>query len=170
MQIELNDTLAQGLSEEALKHGVEVSTLLAGIVEEYLTKAAKPPVPDETKRKLRQLKLDIIKRAQDLGQYLDASGYVYTLQLQEGKYYVGYSANIIQRLLQHYQLKTTGWVSKYPPVDLIALSKGDRIDETSQTLHMMQKYGIKNVRGGAYTKPPLTLVQEAQILKAMENL
>ena len=77
--------------------------------------------------------------------------YIYTLQLADGKYYVGKSSDPDNRYLQHKSGSGCAWTKKYPPVKLLdtKLMTSDH-DETNTTKDLMKKYGVDNVRGGAY--------------------
>jgi predicted GIY-YIG superfamily endonuclease len=78
--------------------------------------------------------------------------YLYTLQLQDGKYYVGKSSDPDSRYLQHKKGNGASWTKKYKPVKLLdtKVLTGEH-DETNLTKDLMKKYGIENVRGGSYT-------------------
>ena len=78
--------------------------------------------------------------------------YLYTLQLQDGKYYVGKSSDPDSRYLQHKKGSGAAWTKKYKPVKLLdtKVLTGEH-DETNLTKDLMKKYGIENVRGGSYT-------------------
>ena len=77
---------------------------------------------------------------------------LYILQLEGGKYYVGKSENPAQRYRQHIEGNGAAWTKKHKPVKFLetrALT-GEH-DETNLTKDLMKKYGVDNVRGGAYT-------------------
>lgn len=78
--------------------------------------------------------------------------YLYTLQLQDGKYYVGKSSDPDSRYLQHKKGSGAAWTKKYKPIKLLDTKVliGEH-DETNLTKDLMKKYGIENVRGGSYT-------------------
>jgi predicted GIY-YIG superfamily endonuclease len=78
--------------------------------------------------------------------------YLYTLQLQDGKYYVGKSSDPDGRYLQHKHGNGATWTKKYKPIKLLDTKPltGEH-DETNLTKDLMKKYGIENVRGGSYT-------------------
>ena len=78
---------------------------------------------------------------------------VYVLLLDDGKYYVGRTDNLQQRLDQHFKGEGASlWTKKYKPVRLIeTLPDVDPFEEDAVTKRYMARYGVDNVRGGAYT-------------------
>jgi hypothetical protein len=76
---------------------------------------------------------------------------IYTLQLEDGKYYVGRSYNVPKRINQHYNGEGSVWTKKYKPIRLyeIFLDK-TKFDEDKYTLMYMSIFGIENVRGGSF--------------------
>lgn len=81
---------------------------------------------------------------------------LYVLQLENGKYYVGKTADVMKRFEQHKTGNGAAWTAKYKPVKMIECRdlKGDH-DENNVTKDYMKKYGINNVRGGSYTQVSL---------------
>jgi predicted GIY-YIG superfamily endonuclease len=78
--------------------------------------------------------------------------YVYTLRLEDSKWYIGQSDDPERRFLQHLEQPDCEWVKKYMPLELVnsyAASSGHQ--ELATTLEYMEKYGIDAVRGGPYT-------------------
>ena len=95
-------------------------------------------------------------------------GFVYTLALADGCFYVGYSAceNIQVRIASHFLGAGSLWTQKHKPVSIISVQPGDTLLETLVTVAMMCRHGYETVRGGSYCsmempKPP------ASIQKAM---
>lgn len=76
---------------------------------------------------------------------------IYTLQLEDGKYYVGRSYNVPKRLAQHYGGEGSVWTKKYKPIRLyeVFLNK-TKFDEDKYTLMYMSIFGVENVRGGSF--------------------
>ena len=76
---------------------------------------------------------------------------LYVLQLAGGKYYVGKTKNVADRYKQHLSGDGAAWTRKHAPTKLIE-TRGlkDEHDETNVTKDLMKKYGVDNVRGGAY--------------------
>jgi len=92
------------------------------------------------------------------------SEYVYVWELEEGKYYVGYSENLSTRLEQHTVGDGALWTKKYKPVSIVEIVRGGKDVEKSKTLEYMKLKGFENVRGAnwcriEYSSTPLP-VQE----------
>lgn len=77
---------------------------------------------------------------------------IYVLKLASGKYYVGKSADVARRFQQHKAGRGSTWTSKYKPVSIVETRPMiSAFDETNVTKEYMKKYGMDNVRGGAYS-------------------
>lgn len=77
--------------------------------------------------------------------------YLYILKLKQGKWYVGRSANVERRFLQHLGGIGSRWTQLHEPIEIVMkrpLRNGFDEDDTTQIY--MTKYGIDNVRGGKY--------------------
>jgi len=94
--------------------------------------------------------------------------YLYTLQLQSGKYYVGKSDDPDTRYLAHKNGNGAAWTKIHKPVKIIEIRelKGEH-DETNTTKDLMKKYGVDNVRGGAYTQSVLDDATKAVLEREM---
>ena len=78
---------------------------------------------------------------------------IYVLKLEEGKYYVGKTDNPQFRLENHFSNNGSAWTRLYKPLKVIKILQNmDSYDEDKITRQYMDKYGISNVRGGAYVK------------------
>ena len=83
-------------------------------------------------------------------------GHVYILKLRNKKWYVGYTErSSIDRILEHIDEKGAKWTKRHPPLKkgyLHSFSKPGRNkrDEDKETLSLMKKHGIANVRGGRW--------------------
>jgi predicted GIY-YIG superfamily endonuclease len=75
-------------------------------------------------------------------------GYIYCLELECGKYYVGYSVTLVSRLLRHFTGTGSEWTKKYRPVRVISVEEGTLSDEGKVTAKYIEKFGVNNVRGG----------------------
>lgn len=76
---------------------------------------------------------------------------LYILQLEHGKYYVGKTDDISKRYSEHKSGRGSVWTSLHKPVKMLETRQiKSPEDETNVTKELMKKYGIDNVRGGAY--------------------
>ena len=92
--------------------------------------------------------------------------YIYTLQLEQGKYYVGKTNNPQFRLENHFTSNGSEWTKIYKPIRVLELKPNcDDYDEDKITKQYMNKYGIQNVRGGSYSR--ITLIDWQ--IKALQN-
>jgi hypothetical protein len=77
--------------------------------------------------------------------------YIYILQLEQGKYYVGKTINPSFRLDSHFNSNGSAWTKLYKPIKMVELIPDcDDYDEDKYTRMFMDKYGIENVRGGSF--------------------
>lgn len=86
--------------------------------------------------------------------------YVYVLELEDQKYYVGIAENIGLRLWTHFKGKGTGsaWTEKYKPKKVIHCSeitpktrKRAEMIETQCTLRIAKAVGFLRVRGAGFS-------------------
>jgi hypothetical protein len=91
--------------------------------------------------------------------------FIYTLQLKQGKYYVGKTSNPNFRIKSHFNSEGSEWTKIYKPEKLLELIEGDDYDEDKYTKIYMDKYGIDNVRGGSYT----SIILDATTKKLLEK-
>lgn len=84
--------------------------------------------------------------------------YLYVLELQNGKYYVGISRNPEYRFYEHKTGQTSKFVRQNLPVKNFRLKLLESTDwsdglreETRITVKLIGKFGIENVYGGAIT-------------------
>jgi len=77
--------------------------------------------------------------------------FVYIMQLEQGKYYVGKTNNPYRCLESHFHSCCSVWTALYRPIQIIqVIPDCDDADEEKYTKMYMDKYGIDNVRGGSY--------------------
>lgn len=76
--------------------------------------------------------------------------YVYVWQLEDGKYYVGWSENLSRRMDEHILGEGSNWTKKYSPVAIIEIVRGNKDVEKKKTLEYMKAKGWENVRGGPW--------------------
>ena len=82
--------------------------------------------------------------------------YIYILQLEKGKFYVGKTINPSFRLDSHFNSNGSAWTKIYKPIKMIELIPNcDDYDEDKYTRMYMDKYGIDNVRGGSFVSVEL---------------
>ena len=94
--------------------------------------------------------------------------FIYTLQLQKGKYYVGKTDNPKFRLDNHFNSNGSAWTNLYKPIKVLEIIPNcDNYDEDKYTRKYMDKYGIDNVRGGTYVTEELDEVSKYQLQKEL---
>jgi|UniRef100_A0A6C0IUC8 hypothetical protein len=99
--------------------------------------------------------------------------YIYILELQQKKYYIGKTENPSFRLEQHFESDGSFWTKKYKPISIIENIAGcDVYDEDKYTIKYMEKYGINNVRGGSFCQIKLSdnnIITLEQIIKSVTD-
>jgi hypothetical protein len=79
--------------------------------------------------------------------------YIYVLQLEHGKFYVGKTTNPDFRLKDHFESNGSAWTKLHNPIKVVEIIPNcDYYDENKYTAQYMDKYGIDNVRGGSFVK------------------
>ncbi len=79
--------------------------------------------------------------------------FIYILELENNKYYVGKTTNPDIRINNHFVGDGSQWTKKYKPIKVLEIINDcDNFDEDKYTLKTMEKYGINNVRGGSFCK------------------
>jgi len=80
---------------------------------------------------------------------------VYTLQLENGKYYVGNTNDLNGRLKEHRNGNGSEWTRLHKVIKVYSSKQvpisQSLAEETKQTSEMMLKFGPNNVRGAEYT-------------------
>ena len=87
------------------------------------------------------------------------SGVVYTLELQDGCYYVGWTKDPGTRIASHFLGAGSKWTQLHPPISVASVVLGDEQLENLSTIALMCRHGWEKVRGGPYcvigmTGPP----------------
>ena len=72
----------------------------------------------------------------------------YVLLCEKGKYYVGKSHNLNNRMGQHFTGKGSKWTKMFKPVRILQVVLGNR--ERELTIEWMEKEGWENVRGAGW--------------------
>lgn len=97
---------------------------------------------------------------------------IYILKLEQEKYYVGKTKDIIRRYSEHINGKKGSlWTKKYKPlidnnIEIYITNnprfKGMTVNEIENkiTLETMKKYGVENVRGGKWCKLEIKIDQK----------
>ena len=82
--------------------------------------------------------------------------FIYIIQLEKGKYYIGKTNNPQFRLESHFNSNGSEWTKIYKPLSVIEVKPNcDDYDEDKITRQYMDKYGINNVRGGSFVSVKL---------------
>ena len=77
---------------------------------------------------------------------------VYTLELENGNYYVGWSTDLNRRLYEHFNGAGAKWTKEHKPIRVVSVCIGDKALENEQTRNLMELYGPEKVRGGNWCK------------------
>uniref|UniRef100_A0A6C0AF94 CCHC-type domain-containing protein n=1 Tax=viral metagenome TaxID=1070528 RepID=A0A6C0AF94_9ZZZZ len=82
---------------------------------------------------------------------------IYALRLENNKWYIGKTRNMKRRLSEH-NISENPWISKNKIIDHIIIEEDCNSDflEDLYVKEYINKYGIENVRGGAYSTEILT--------------
>ena len=97
--------------------------------------------------------------------------FIYVLQLQNDKYYIGKTLNPHFRFETHFTNNGSEWTKLHKPIKILELIPNcDNYDEDKYTYKYMDKYGIDNVRGGSYTSPILDRETKNQLKKISNSI
>lgn len=92
--------------------------------------------------------------------------FIYVLQLEQDKYYVGKTQDPKFRLETHFDSKGSVWTKKYKPINIhTVIPDCDDYDEDKYVLKYMNDKGIDNVRGGSFCEINLSPENESTIKK-----
>ena len=78
-------------------------------------------------------------------------GYIYTLELEDGFWYVGYSEDTPTRIASHFLGAGAKWTKLHRPVRVSEVRPGCRHLENLVTISLMCIHGHEKVRGGGFT-------------------
>jgi hypothetical protein len=99
--------------------------------------------------------------------------FIYILQLEREKYYIGKTNQPSIRLDAHFSSNGSGWTKKYKPLAVLEIIPNcDDYDEDKYTIKCMEKYGINNVRGGSFCEIKLNennIITLNQMIKGVTN-
>ena len=77
--------------------------------------------------------------------------FIYILELENKKYYIGKTLNPDIRLEQHFNSFGSAWTKKHKPKKILEIIPNcDNFDEDKYTIKYMEQFGIDNVRGGSF--------------------
>ena len=98
--------------------------------------------------------------------YAGIQGHVYTLLLESGNYYVGWSSTVEYRIAQHFSGAGSKWTMQHKPLQVLACVAGDTRLEDIVTISLMSKFGWERVRGGRWCQLALEGPPDA-VMRAM---
>jgi len=96
---------------------------------------------------------------------------IYILKLENDKYYIGKTHDIIKRLHFHKNNLGSEWTKKYKYKSVIkTINSNSPFDEDKYVKIYMDKYGIDNVRGGSYNQIILSSEQKNNLIKELQTI
>jgi len=99
--------------------------------------------------------------------------YIYILQLEQNKYYIGKTNNPSFRIDKHFTSCGSVWTRKYKPLSVLEIIPNcDDYDEDKYTIKYMEKNGINNVRGGSFCQINLSennMITLNQMIRGVTN-
>jgi hypothetical protein len=96
--------------------------------------------------------------------------FIYVLQLEDKKFYIGKTDNPQFRLNSHFNYNGSAWTKKYKPIKVLKLIPDcDNYDEDKYTKIYMEKKGINNVRGGTHCKITLDINEIEELKKEING-
>ena len=75
---------------------------------------------------------------------------VHTLELEGGRFYVGYTDDVPRRIAEHFMGRGSHWTRTHPPVKVLEVVPGNKELENAATIALMCRHGWRNVRGGLW--------------------
>jgi predicted GIY-YIG superfamily endonuclease len=95
---------------------------------------------------------------------------IYILKLQSGKYYVGKTTDLERRKHEHINGTASAWTKKYKPVSVEKIIRNaSAFDEDKWTKIYMEKHGVENVRGAAYSQMELDEAQRETLQREFRS-
>ena len=83
--------------------------------------------------------------------------YVYVLELSDGRFAVGHTECLSQRIASHWRGCGSAWTKKFPPVrvlDIIRTTLDNALGlEEAKTMELKLTYGWSSTRGGTWNSP-----------------
>jgi predicted GIY-YIG superfamily endonuclease len=108
--------------------------------------------------------------------YIDWNkSYIYILQLEHNKFYVGRSSCIFKRIFSHFHKKGSIFTKHFKPILVLdIIEESSKFDEKNITIDTMIKYGWQNTRGYSwcklYLKKPPKIIQYTINKKKKQSL
>lgn len=97
--------------------------------------------------------------------------FVYVLQLENKKYFVGTNSDDIDEILDNAQINANDFINKHKPIKIISqVRKETKYDEHNTVLEYMSLHGIANVRGGLHQSIAMTENEVNELIKSLMNL
>ena len=96
---------------------------------------------------------------------ISMKSYIYILELDNNKYYIGTSTDPQKHIDAHFNSQGPAWTIMNKPIKVLAIIP-DCSDVYKYTKIYMKKYGIENVRGGTFS----SIVLDEQAMKTLEKL
>ena len=84
------------------------------------------------------------------------TGVVYTLELEDECWYVGYTKDPSTRIASHFLKGGSKWTIMHPPIAVTSVVLGDELLENLATIALMCRHGWEKVRGGNYCAVNMT--------------
>jgi len=78
------------------------------------------------------------------------SGVVYTLELEDSCWYIGWTKDPATRIASHFLGAGAKWTQLHPPIAVASVVLGDELLENLTTIAAMCRHGWEKVRGGNY--------------------
>jgi predicted GIY-YIG superfamily endonuclease len=95
---------------------------------------------------------------------------LYILELRGGKYYVGKTNDVTQRIQAHFSQDGSAWTQIYRPIRLLrTVPYTGPLSEDTLVKEMMLKHGIDAVRGGSYSNLELSEAQRSVLQKELRG-
>jgi predicted GIY-YIG superfamily endonuclease len=100
--------------------------------------------------------------------------YIYVLELEDERYYIGRTSNIIQRMEEHFNMRGSIYTKKYKPIKIKEIiEEKTHYDERNKTLEYMDLYNWEKVRGYAWCceklhKKPILKNKKIEIKKIVD--
>ena len=97
--------------------------------------------------------------------------YVYVLELEDNRYYVGRTSNFIQRMNEHFTSNGSIYTKKYKPIKIKEIIEEKTLfDEKDKTLEYMKKFGWEKVRGYAWCREKILKEPKIKKIKNLNKL